>query len=61
MKKLDLINALSLCEEDEVFIEIDGTLYDIDEELGHEPEKFDGFDTAYPALIFLKPKEDDLL
>ena len=59
MNKYDLIDALSSCEEDEVFIDIDGTLYDIDSDLGHEPEKFDGFDTAYPALIFLKPKFDE--
>lgn len=59
MNKYALINALFSCEEDEVFIDIDGTLYDIDEELGYEPEKFDGFDTAYPALIFLKPKDEE--
>ena len=42
MNKYDLINALSSAEEDEVFIDIDGTLYEIDEELGHQPETFDG-------------------
>ena len=30
MNKYDLINALSSAEEDEVFIDIDGTLYEID-------------------------------
>ena len=50
MNKYDLINALSSAEEDEVFIDIDGTLYEIDEELGHQPETFDGFDTAYPGI-----------
>lgn len=59
MNKYDLINALSSSEEDEVFIEIDGYLYDIESNLGHMPETFDGFDTAYPALIFLKPKDEE--
>ena len=60
MNKYDLINALSSAEEDEVLLVIDGTLYEIDEELGHQPEKFDGFDTAYPALIYLKPIDGEL-
>ena len=58
MNRYDLIDALSSSEEDEVFIDINGTLYEIDEELGHEPEKFDGFDTLYPAAIFLKVKNE---
>ena len=58
MNKYDLINALSLCEEDEVFIDINGTLYEIDKELGHEEQKFDGFDTLYPAAIVLKVKDE---
>lgn len=53
MKKSDLIERLSSESEDEVFIEIDGVLYDID--FGHEEEKFDGFYTAYPASLILKP------
>ena len=60
MNKYDLINALSSAEEDEAFIDINGALYEIDEELGHQPETFDGFDTAYPALIYLKPIDGEL-
>lgn len=55
MKKLELIKQLSSESEDEVYIEIDGVLYDID--FGHEEEKFDGFYTAYPALLTIKPKD----
>lgn len=58
MNKYDLISALSSCEENEVLIEIDGVLYEINDELDHAPEAFDGFDIAYPAAIVLKPKED---
>ena len=58
MNRLDLIDALSSCEEDEVLIDINGTLYEIDEELGHEEQKFDGFDTLYPASIVLKVKDE---
>ena len=53
MKKSELIERLSSAEEDEVYIEIDGILYDID--FGHEEEKFDGFCTVYPASLTLKP------
>ena len=53
MKKSELIERLSSASEDEVFIEVDGLLYDID--FGHEEEKFDGFFTAYPASLILKP------
>lgn len=56
MKKSDLIERLSSESEDEVYIEIDGVLYDID--FGHEEEKFDGFYTAYPAAITLKPIDE---
>ena len=53
MKKSELIERLSSASEDEVFIEVDGLFYDID--FGHEEEKFDGFFTAYPASLTLKP------
>ena len=57
MKKSELIKRLYYASEDEVFIEIDGILYDID--FGHEEEKFDGFYTAYPASLTLKPKPEN--
>ena len=56
MKKSELIRLLSSATEDEVYIEIDGVLYEID--FGHEEEKFDGFYTVYPASLTLKPKDD---
>ena len=56
MKKSELIERLSSASEDEVFIEIDGILYDID--FGHEEEKFDGFVTFYPASLTLRPKDE---
>ena len=52
MKKSELIKRLYSASEDEVYIEIDGVLYDID--FGHEEEKFDGFYTVYPAALTLK-------
>lgn len=55
MTKLELINLLSSCPEDEVVIVIDNTEYEISTEIEHVPEHFDGFFTAYPALIGLKP------
>lgn len=58
MNKSDLIEALSSSEENEVLIEIDGVSYEIDTELVHLPEEFDGFYTAYPAAIGLKPIAD---
>lgn len=54
MKKSELIERLYSESEDDVYIEVDGILYDID--FGHEEEKFDGFYTAYPASLILKPK-----
>lgn len=59
MKKSKLIKLLSSADEDDVMIEIDGTLYNIDPELGHEEEKFDGFATAFPAMVLLKPSDAD--
>lgn len=55
MKTYDLIKLLSSATEEEVYIEIDDTLYEI--ERGHCDEAFDGFDTVYPACITLKPKQ----
>lgn len=55
MKKSKLIELLSSASEDEIYIEIDGTLYDI--ELCKIEEKFDGFYTLYPACIALLPKD----
>ncbi len=55
MKKSELIRHLSSASEEEVYIEVEGTLYDID--FGHEDEKFDGFYTVYPACLTLKPKD----
>lgn len=58
MNRLDLIDALSSADEEEVLIDIDGVLYEIDENIGHEEQKFDGFDTLYPAAIVLKVKDE---
>ena len=41
-------------------LEIDGQLYGIADEPGHEPEQFDGFDTAYPAMIVLRPIDGEI-
>lgn len=57
MKTSDLIELLYSANEEEVYIEIDGTLYDI--EIGHEEETFDGFDTAYPACLTFKKTSDE--
>lgn len=59
MNKFDLIDALSSKSEQEVLIEIDGMLYEIEEDLGYAPAAFDGFDTVYPAAIVLKPKMEE--
>lgn len=56
MKKSELIERLFSESEDEVYIEIDGILYDID--FGHQEATFDGFYTAYPASLILKPKDE---
>lgn len=57
MKTSDLIELLCSANEEEVYIEIDGTLYEI--EIGHEEEAFDGFDTAYPACLTFKKTSDE--
>ena len=54
MKKSELIELLYSANEEEVYIDIDGTLYEI--EIGHCEEAFDGFDTVYPACLSLKAK-----
>lgn len=59
MKKSKLIKLLSSADEDDVMIEIDGTLYNIAPDLGHEEEKFDGFATAFPAVVYLKSTDAD--
>lgn len=56
MTKYELIKLLSSADEEEVFVEIDDVLYDI--EIGHQEESFDGFFTAYPATLTIKPKSD---
>lgn len=58
MKKSRLIELLSSASEECVAIEVDGQLYGISEQLGHEDEQFDGFDTAYPAMVILKLIDD---
>lgn len=57
MNKYELIEPLFSASEDGVFIDSDGLLYDI--EIGREEEKFDGFHTAFPACLTLKPKQEE--
>lgn len=59
MNRLQLIEILSSSDEEEVLIQIEDVLYDVDEELIHKEETFDGFYTAFPAAIVLKPKQTD--
>ena len=54
MTKSELINLLSLYDEDEVFIEIDDVEHDI--QLEQREEMFDGFDEVFPAHLVLKKK-----
>ena len=61
MNRLELIEILSSSDEEEVLIQIDDTLYEVDEEVLHKEEKFDGFYTALPAAIVLKPKKSEEL
>lgn len=60
MKKSRLIELLSSADEEYVALEIDGQLYGIADEPDHEPEQFDGFDTAYPAMIVLRATDDEI-
>lgn len=53
MNKYELIKRLSSASENEVYIEIDGVLYEID--FGCTEPVFDGFTEFYPASITLKP------
>ena len=56
MDKYILINYLEECDEEEVLIaDSEGNGVDFDFE--HLEEAFDGFDTAYPAAVMLKPKK----
>lgn len=59
MNKYDLIELLSSSDEEDVFLRIDGELYDISNETEYLPESFDGFATAWPAAIALLPKEKE--
>lgn len=57
MKKYELMEMLSLSDEDEVYIKSeDGLLDEI--EIERIEEQFDGFDTVYPAAIALKAKRE---
>lgn len=61
MNRTELENLIFPCSDDgreDVYIEIDGTLYDF--EVGLVEEVFDGFDTVYPACYKLVPKKDDI-
>lgn len=58
MRKSELTRLLSSASEEEVFIKIDGVLYDI--AIEHEPETFDGFYTAFEASLSLVAKEIDV-
>lgn len=60
MKKSRLIELLSSADEEYVAIDVDGQLYGIADEPDHEPERFDGFVTAYPAMIVLRPIDDEI-
>lgn len=56
MNKSELIELLLSSDEEEVFVEIDGWLYEIVVE--HRDAAFDGFDTVFPAAISLKAKNN---
>lgn len=56
MKIYELLEVLSLSDEDEVFIKRDDGLLD-DIEIEHIEEQFDGFDEAFPPCIALVPKK----
>ena len=59
MNRLELIEILSSSDEEEVLIQIEDVLYDVDDDIIHKEETFDGFYTAYPDAIVLKPKQTD--
>lgn len=54
MKISDLIETLYSVDEEEVYVNIDGVLYEI--EIEHQEEIFDGFDTVYPSCISVKAR-----
>lgn len=54
MKISDLIEALYSVDEEEVYVNLDGVLYEI--EIEHHEETFDGFDTVEPSCISVKAK-----
>lgn len=59
MKIVDLVNILLTSQDanntEEIFIKIDGILYEFETEI--IPEQFDGFETAYPASVALTIKK----
>ena len=57
MKISRLIDVLSSCEEDEVYIGIDGVLHDIEDTPNHQEATFDGFDEVYPPSVSLTLKD----
>lgn len=57
MNKLELIQMLSLMDEEDIYIEIDEVQYDIG--ITQREETFDGFDTVYPASISLIPNMEE--
>ena len=59
MNRLELIEILSSSDDEEVLIQVEDVLYDVDDDVIHKEETFDGFYTAYPAAIVLKPKQTD--
>lgn len=59
MKKSKLIELLYSADEEDVTVEVDGLLYDISPELGHEEERFDGFCSVSPATVFLRLTDEE--
>lgn len=57
MKTSELIEILCSASEEEVYVGIDDTLYEV--EIGHQAEAFDGFDTVYPACLTIKAKNNE--
>jgi hypothetical protein len=57
MTRLELIDALSCAEEEEILLESDGWLCDF--EIERVEESFDGFDTVSPACLKIVAKKDD--
>lgn len=57
MKISDLIEQLYSNNEEEVYIEIGGVLYDF--KIGHEEAIFDGFDEFYQASLTLIPIKEE--